>query len=54
MVKISKKEYIKATKNKNWFSWGWLIFWIIISIPIGGTLGLIYLLIKYADKKSTK
>jgi len=32
---------------KKWFSWGWLIFWIIVAYPIA----IVYLLIKYGDKK---
>lgn len=35
------------SKNQHWFSWGWLIFWIIVFFPIA----IIYILIKYGDKK---
>ena len=35
-------------EKKKWFSWGWLIFWSALS---GGELGIIYLIIKYAQKK---
>lgn len=34
-------------QTEKWFSWGWLIFWIIVCIPIA----IIYILIKYGDKK---
>lgn len=30
-------------KKQKWFSWGWLIFWAILS-PV---FGIIYLLIKH-------
>jgi len=35
-----------AKTKQKWFSWGWLIFWIIFAFPIA----FIYLLIKYAEK----
>jgi hypothetical protein len=36
--------------KKNWFSWGWLIFWILVSMPIA----FIYLAIKYVDRTDKK
>ena len=37
-------------EKHNWFSWGWLIFWIIVN-PV---VAIIYLIIKYEEnhKKS--
>jgi heme/copper-type cytochrome/quinol oxidase subunit 2 len=35
-----------VVNEKKWFSWGWLIFWIIVCLPIA----IIYLLIKLGDR----
>jgi hypothetical protein len=43
----TKQEIEETPKQENWFSWGWLIFWIILCFPIA----IIYLLVKMGNKK---
>ncbi len=44
---VSEKDYNKKKPVKQWFSWGWLIFWIIVCFPIA----FLYLMLKIGEKK---
>ena len=48
-------RYVSEMKNEemnaeNWFSWGWLIFWILVFFP-GAFL---YIIIKASEKNASK
>jgi len=32
---------------KNWFSWFWLVFWLIVFYPVA----IVYIIIKLGEKK---
>ena len=46
MKKTKKTKKTKRTLKEHWFSWGWLVFWIIVFWPVA----IIYLLIKSKEK----
>ena len=46
-IKPLSTGYEIETPKKQWFSWGWLIFWIIVFFPIA----IIYILIKMGERK---
>ena len=41
-------RYCKSdgTPTGGWFSWGWLIFWILVFFPVA----IVYILVKLGDR----
>jgi len=51
MKKIDMPDFVQTGMSQipqdKWFSWGWLIFWLIVFFPIA----FVYLIIKMGNKK---
>ena len=48
-VNLKKKKLEREAHPENWFSWGVLIFWIVVCFPIA----IIYILIKMGDRRAS-
>jgi hypothetical protein len=44
------KQRRQGEMKKSWFSWKWLVFWIVVFFP----MAIVYLMIKLGDKNEKK